>query len=176
MVFNRSIRGECNMRVMETAASGALLFQEMSNEDVSHYFQPGHECVFYSDEDLEAQLEHYLTDEEERRTLAEAARQRVAAYRFETLWNQALDLLTIEWPKLQERAGCRLRLDEEEDLLGRTWQALSAAEGSDSRLIGDLRRSLEARPHSAVLFNALGVVRLWREPSRLPLSILSSDP
>jgi hypothetical protein len=86
VVFNRSARGECNMRAFEAAAAGALLFQEAGNREVGDYFRDRRECVLYGDDDLEGLLEHYLTHEDERRALAAAARERVRGYTYETLW------------------------------------------------------------------------------------------
>ena len=40
VVFNRSVRGECNLRTFETVASGALLFQEAENEELQRYLRP----------------------------------------------------------------------------------------------------------------------------------------
>jgi glycosyltransferase involved in cell wall biosynthesis len=159
VVFNRSIRGECNLRAMEAAAAGALLLQEADNREVHDYLRHRHECVCYRDGDLEARLEHYLTHEEERAAIAGAARQRVEEYRFEALWGRALRVVEGEWHELARRAGERARPDEDDELLGRVWQALSTADGGDPGLAGDLVRALEARPRSAALHNALGVTR-----------------
>src|ERR1700722_443644 len=49
IAFNRSVRGECNRRVFESAACGALLFQEKSNKEVAAYFEAGKEYVEYTD-------------------------------------------------------------------------------------------------------------------------------
>src|SRR5438552_9239992 len=84
IVFNRSIRGECNKRVFE--AAGALLFQESGNREIQEYFQDRKECVLYDEDNLEELLEYYLDHEEERRCIAEAARERVRAFTFERLW------------------------------------------------------------------------------------------
>src|SRR5207237_5279808 len=37
IVFNRSVRGECNKRTFEAAAAGAILFQEAENREVGKY-------------------------------------------------------------------------------------------------------------------------------------------
>src|SRR5262249_28581319 len=79
---NRSIRGECNRRAFEAAGAGALLFQEAGNREVGDYLRPGRECVCYIEDDLEHLLEHYLTHEDERRAMAEAARARVEGFTF----------------------------------------------------------------------------------------------
>src|SRR5207245_9689137 len=89
IVFNVSIRGECNKRVFE-AAAGALLYQEEGNREVPAYFRDRHECVYYTEENLEPLLEYYLEHEEERRAIAEAARARVTDFSFEKLGDSHL--------------------------------------------------------------------------------------
>jgi RNA polymerase sigma factor (sigma-70 family) len=79
VVFNRSIRGECNRRAFEAAAAGALLFQEAGNREVEDYFRDHQQCVCYGDDDLEALLEHYLTHEDQRQLLARGAQERAEA-------------------------------------------------------------------------------------------------
>src|SRR5207247_8734530 len=69
IAFNRSTRGEANMRAFEAVACGALLFQEASNREVPALFRPGQECVLYDHDNLEERLEHFLTHEDERRAL-----------------------------------------------------------------------------------------------------------
>jgi len=61
IVFNRSIRGECNLRTFETACAGALLFQEAGNREVPEFLEDRKEYVAYTDENLETRLEFYLT-------------------------------------------------------------------------------------------------------------------
>src|SRR5262249_35472537 len=152
-VFNRGIRGECNLRAMEAAAAGALLLQEADNREVHDYFRHLRECVGYREDDLEARLEHFLTREDERRALAGAPGQRVRGYGCDALWERALGLVADEWHELTRRAATRVAPGEDEALLGRAWQALSSAEGADSSLLGDLTRAVTAQPHSAELHN-----------------------
>src|SRR5204862_260376 len=54
IVFNHRLRGECNRRVFEAAAAGALLFQEADNHQVADYLQPEHDYVPYTADNLEA--------------------------------------------------------------------------------------------------------------------------
>jgi spore maturation protein CgeB len=90
IVFNRSIRGECNQRAFEVAAMGALLFQEAENREIGDYFRDRQECVLYTSENLEELLEYYLEHEDERRAIAEAGRLRAREYSYEKLWRKAL--------------------------------------------------------------------------------------
>lgn len=155
IVFNRSVRGEANRRTFEAAAAGALLFQEAGNREVPQYFEPGTEYVAYGDHDLEALLEHYLTHEEERRAVAEAARVRVREYGFAALWDWALTTIEAEWEAMVSRAGQRPTPESAAALPARTWQALGG--GSDPALAADLMQALSAAPRSAALHNALGL-------------------
>jgi GT2 family glycosyltransferase/predicted Zn-dependent protease len=157
VVFNRGIRGECNRRAFEAAACGALLFQERENQEVGEYFADRRECVLYDDKDLEGLLEHYLTHEDERRVLAEAARKRVQGYAFEDLWDQAVETVEREWNGFHDQARRRAAADPEDGLLARAWQTTSG--GADPSLAADLEATLAARPRSAELHNALGVAR-----------------
>ncbi|MBL8793408.1 MAG: glycosyltransferase family 1 protein, partial [Planctomycetia bacterium] len=52
IVFNRSIRGECNRRVFEAVAAGTLLFSEAGNREVPDYLRAGQEYVEYTDANL----------------------------------------------------------------------------------------------------------------------------
>jgi GT2 family glycosyltransferase/tetratricopeptide (TPR) repeat protein len=156
VVFNRSVRGECNRRAFEAAAAGALLFQEAGNREVPQFFEPGREYVAYGEDDLEALLGHYLAHEEERRALADAARARVRGHGFAALWERALTSIEAEWPALQERAARRAAPADPEALVARTWQALSAA-GGDPALEAELGAALAASAAGAALNNARGL-------------------
>ncbi|MFQ5830256.1 MAG: glycosyltransferase [Candidatus Methylomirabilia bacterium] len=77
IVFNRSMRGEMNMRTYEAAAAGAVLFIERENLEIRNVFEDRIHCVLYGDDDLERLLEYYLTHDAERGTLARAGHQRI---------------------------------------------------------------------------------------------------
>lgn len=62
IVFNRSIRGELNMRAYEAPACGAMLFYEQGNPEVGYAFEDKEHCVLYGD-DLEELLDFYLAPE-----------------------------------------------------------------------------------------------------------------
>src|SRR5438132_3738527 len=122
IVFNRSVRGECNKRAFEAAAAGALLFQEAENREVREYFgetnhrgaestearssteQDCGECVLYDEGSLEELLEYYLAHEDERKAIAEAGRRRVAEYSFEKLWQKEVQKIEVEWEAIVQRA------------------------------------------------------------------------
>lgn len=77
IVWNRSIRGELNMRAYEATASGALLFLEAENREVGELFRDGESCVLYDDRTLETRLEHALAHPDESARIAEAGWRRV---------------------------------------------------------------------------------------------------
>jgi glycosyltransferase involved in cell wall biosynthesis/tetratricopeptide (TPR) repeat protein/predicted O-methyltransferase YrrM len=159
IVFNRSIRGECNMRVFEAVAAGALLFQEEDNQETFQYFRPGQECVAYNATNLETQVDYYLKHEEERQALASAAHARLPDFAFERLFDQALEGLE----PLTESRRKRPPFDPIEDVLTRTWQLCSSTQG-DPSLAGDLVAAIQAPKADlaperlASLHNALGLV------------------
>jgi GT2 family glycosyltransferase/tetratricopeptide (TPR) repeat protein len=157
VVFNRSIRGECNKRAFEAAAAGALLFQEADNREVPDYFRDGQECVCYTADNLEERLTYYLEHEDERRAIAEAARARVARCGFGVLWEEQLAGIEAEWPALVERARRRPTFEPAEDLAARTWQALGSTVGIDPALVPDLAAAVAREPSAAALHNALGL-------------------
>jgi hypothetical protein len=157
IVFNYANRGECNLRVFEAAAAGALLFQEEGNREVPALFRHRQECVYYNSDNLESVLDHFLEHEDERRPIAEAARAAVRQYAFSHLWEQHLERIEAQWPALQERARLRFVPAVAEALRGRTWEVLGTSLGDDPNLAQDLRRSLARRPDAA-LRNALGVL------------------
>ncbi len=77
IVFNRSIRGEINMRCYEASACGALLFYERENTEIRTLYTDRQECVLYGEDDLEQLLDYYLANDREREAISEAAARRV---------------------------------------------------------------------------------------------------
>ncbi len=72
--FNRSIRGEMNLRAFEVPACGALLFMEESNLEVREFLTPGEEVVLYDEQNFEDLVQEHLQNEPRRRRMAEAGR------------------------------------------------------------------------------------------------------
>jgi glycosyltransferase involved in cell wall biosynthesis/tetratricopeptide (TPR) repeat protein len=138
VVFNRSLRAECNMRVFEAAVAGCLLFQEEGNREVHDYFRGGQECVYYTDANLEERLAHYLEHENERRARAEAALRRVREFSFAELWRRQVEAVERDWDEVVARSRHRGTLTPQDGLLGRTWEALSSRTGPEPGLVADL--------------------------------------
>jgi hypothetical protein len=75
--FNRSIRGEMNLRAFEVPACGALLLLERDNLEVRDFFADGEECVLYGDDDFEEIVASLLRDAARLRRIARAGHARV---------------------------------------------------------------------------------------------------
>ena len=170
IVFNRSIRSECNSRTIEATAAGALLFQEEGNEEVPGFFEAGKEYVAYRSDNLESLLEHYLSHEDERLAIAEAGRHRAQQYGFAQLWQQSLNVIDGLLPQLQQCALQRRLPNGDEALLLRVWQRTYSVAGLDPTLCRDLEQALAERPANARLLNGLAVVLAWdrhKQPAQL---------
>jgi hypothetical protein len=77
IVWNRSIRGEMNMRAYEAPACGALLLMEAENLEVRAVFEDGVSCALYGADDLEAVADRYLDDPVALERVADAGWRRV---------------------------------------------------------------------------------------------------
>src|SRR2546426_11834493 len=76
-VFNKSDRGEINMRPFKALACGTLLVTERNTEGLEEMFQDRRHCVYYgSPSELFALVRYYLEHEEERNRIAQAGHQR----------------------------------------------------------------------------------------------------
>jgi glycosyltransferase involved in cell wall biosynthesis/predicted Zn-dependent protease/predicted O-methyltransferase YrrM len=125
LAFNRSIRGECNLRALEAASSGAVLLQEADNEEVKEYLEPGAEYAPYGEDDFEGVVGRLLADEPRRRAIAGAARERARWYTFEALVRSALAVGGKGWSDVTGRARERLRRGATVPLAPRVWQRAS---------------------------------------------------
>lgn len=96
--WNRSIRGEMNLRAFEVPACGALLLQEASNLEVRDFFVPDEECVLYDGHDFEAKVHELLADEPRRRRIAAAGHARVQQHRFGRRVPRLVSLLASSGP------------------------------------------------------------------------------
>jgi RNA polymerase sigma factor (sigma-70 family) len=157
IVFNRSARGEWNLRVGEAASCSALLFSEAGNREMPGVWQHGVNCVFYDDENLEKLLEHYLTHEQERAAIACAGQQTAAQHTFERSWQKACEQLKADFPTLLQRHAQRPPLAPHDLLYLRLWQALRAGDTIDPTLPAALETALAQPQAPAFLHAALGL-------------------
>jgi tetratricopeptide (TPR) repeat protein len=91
IVFNRTIKGEMNMRAFEAPACGALLFIEEENKEIRDFLEPGRECVCYNDHNFEDLLTYYLEHEDQRASIAEAGWRRIQDFSGARLFSQLCD-------------------------------------------------------------------------------------
>jgi GT2 family glycosyltransferase/Tfp pilus assembly protein PilF len=167
VVFNRSIRGEANQRTFEVLAAGALLFQEADNGEVASILEPGQDFAPYTDENLEAQLERYLGDENLRQEVAKRGQAKLASFTFATQWQRLVEQLETELPSLQEHATKRTPLSDADLRLVRLWQTLSG--GKDARLRGDLLEVFEREPDTLAGYEAtIGLLTLVCQAGGVP--------
>ncbi len=110
IVFNRSIRGELNMRAYEAAACGALMFYERGNPEIETLFTPGEECVLYDENDLEDLLAYYLAHEDERARIAANGLARVQSESYQAHLAQTLQIVEHNLGLTPNRPLARLPL------------------------------------------------------------------
>lgn len=79
--WNRSIRGEMNLRAFEVPACGAVLLMERENLEVRDFFAPGEECVLYGADDFEDTVVSLLADRARCERIAAAGHRRVQDHR-----------------------------------------------------------------------------------------------
>ncbi len=96
--WNRSIRGEMNLRAFEVPACGALLLMERENLEVADFFVPGEECVLYGDDDFEPLVRDLLADRARCERIAAAGNRRVQQHRLGNRLHQLSDLLAHPGP------------------------------------------------------------------------------
>lgn len=160
ITFNRSIRGEMNMRAYEAPACGSLLFYERENSEVHEVYNDREHCVLYDKEDLEELVDYYLTHDEERNRIVEAAWERVQDYSYERQLErlldkiQALDLLNRPEPTTRRFHAFshfrQHRARAEHALQAVTANALVVAER-------ELQAAIQAHPNDPVSVNNLAV-------------------
>ena len=85
IVFNMSVRGEANMRSYESAACGALTFNEEGNRELESISIPDEHYIAYNRDNLEDLLERYLSKswESRRIEIAENGRKNVIPHTYE---------------------------------------------------------------------------------------------
>jgi len=109
IVFNRSVRGDLNMRVFEAMASGALLVtDEAAGSGLTDLFgDREHLAVYRSDRELVEIVEYYLACERERERVARAGAEEVLARH--TYAHRAKTMMEILAPLLEARPAPSVR-------------------------------------------------------------------
>jgi hypothetical protein len=153
--WNRSIRGEMNLRGFEIPACGALLLMERSNLEVADYFVPGEECVLHGDDDLEDVVAGLLADEPRRARIAAAGHARVQQHRLGNRLAELSALLTRPGPG-------RPPSTEAERILARA-TAMLTTWATGPTIVAAALAAHDLAPDDARMLNLLGIATLrWR--------------
>lgn len=153
--WNRSIRGEMNLRGFEVPACGAVLLMERENAEVAEFFVPGEECVLYGNQDFEAVVADLLGDDARLRRIAAAGHARVQQHRLGNRLGQLASLLARRGPG-------RPRSSEAERVLGRA-TALCATWAEPRVLVTAALAAHDLAPDDPRTLNLLGLATLrWR--------------
>jgi glycosyltransferase involved in cell wall biosynthesis/predicted Zn-dependent protease len=163
IAFNRSIRGECNSRVFEAIAAGALLFMEEENREIRDYLAEGEEYVSYNARNLEDKLNYYLEHESERHRIATAGQKRSGICSFGAQWQKIEDVLSGDWETLLDHARQRRVEPPVPSLHHRSNQVAATWIGADPRLLDDLRGALKEFSSGENQYH-YGLVQLANEP------------
>ncbi len=106
IVFNYSIRGEANMRLFESMATGAVALVEESNQEVGILFQENTHYFRYAPSGLEERLNSLLSDPDRLASVAAAARDAVRQHTKSRQIQNLLETACRQAPlKLQATTG-----------------------------------------------------------------------
>ncbi len=163
--FNRSIRGEMNLRAFEVCASGALLLVERENLEVREYLVPDEEVVLYGEDDLERKIFWLLEHEEERARIAEAGRRKILDYSMSRNLDRLRGALAGIRPGIRPPAPEWYLHMARGTALVRTW-------ASHETVLSELVQALRLNPSNPILRNNLGVVLASFWPGRAQKEVL----
>lgn len=160
ITFNRSIRGEMNMRAYEAPACGSLLFYEEENTEVHQVFEDGKHCVLYNEENLIERLTYFLTHDAEREKIVDAAYERVQSFRYEDQLERLLQKIealglfdsTVQLPRSYSARPAK------EQIQLRAWQAFQSI--TPDHLEASLNMLSEQLPTEAMDHQNLAVASL----------------
>jgi len=94
VVFNRSIRGEANMRVFEALASETVIFLESTNQEIRDYFLEGDECVLYEDDAFEETIERIVNNDADRERIVKNATLKKKDYSYPALLDKLYEIIS----------------------------------------------------------------------------------
>jgi len=160
IAFNRSIHSEMNMPAYQAPACGSLLFYEEDNLEVRDVYTDHIHCVLYNRDNLEELLEYYLTHEEERLRIVEAACKQVQSYSWEHQARRLLERIqALGIPDLKHPLRRFFALNQISKQRARAIQAMQS-QSAGSLLVAEreLRKAGLADPSDPATQNNLGVV------------------
>ncbi|HEX5051635.1 MAG TPA: glycosyltransferase [Planctomycetota bacterium] len=153
--WNRSIRGEMNLRAFEVPACGAALLMERENLEVRDFFVPDEECVLYDTDDFEAVAQELVLDRARCARIAAAGHRRVQQHR---LGNRLGELADV----LQRPGPGRPPSSQADRVLGRT-VAMLTTWASGRTIAAAALAAHDLNPRDPRTLNLLGMATLrWR--------------
>jgi hypothetical protein len=167
--FNRSIRSELNLRAFEIPACGALALLEASNTEVDGVFEPGEEIVLYGSEpgELEATIERYLTDDDERLRIARNGRRRVQDFSMGRRIRALLELVVSESRTITTARRQHLESTTDTERALARGVAMLSTYASGVEQLACLTAVARSSPDDARVWNALAFARLRAEDGRV---------
>ncbi len=156
--FNKTIKGEMNLRCFEVPACGALLFVEEENEEICAFLTPGEECILYNTDNLEYLIEYYLKHDDERERIARAGQEKIAQFTYRNNYRNLLSQLQNFniIPGENRRSGQFYTPDENHLHL---FQTAIGGSGQDANLLNRIAHFLNTPEGMAPLFlNDAGVL------------------
>jgi hypothetical protein len=152
--WNRSIRGEMNLRAFEVPACGALLMMEQQNLEVRDFFVPDEECVLYDEHNFETVVAQLVGDQSRTRRIAAAGYRRVQEHRL----GKRLQELSV----LAEGGLRRPNSTAADRVLGRAIAMMSTWAAGDTAVSAAVAANKLA-PDDPRTLNLLGLATLrWR--------------
>ena len=152
--FNRSIRGEMNLRAFEVPACGAVLLMERDNLEVRDFLVPDEECVLYGEDDFEHVVASLLGDPARLDRIAAAGKRRIEQHR---LGNRIGTLSELAARTVQRPAST-----EADRVLGRAIAMLPTWAAGETIAAAALAAN-ELAPDDPRTLNLLGLATLrWR--------------
>jgi tetratricopeptide (TPR) repeat protein len=161
ITFNRSIRGEMNMRAYEAPACGSLLLYEADNLEVRDLYQDGVHCVLYDEQNLESQIEYYLQHDEERERIVRTAQHHVEQYSYAEQYRRLIQQAVEAVPEAVVGAARRFgALDPVAQIRARVHQCLQSTFAGRTEAALALLSRAEARSDDPILLNDEAVLCL----------------
>ena len=159
IIFNRSIRGEMNMRAYEAPACRTLLFFEEENLEVRNFYTDRVHCVLYNEDNLEELMDYYLQNETEREEIAKRGHERVQELTHENRMIGLLDRIERNIGDFTKKERVNRGGDSSERHNTRAVQAFwSITPKSMEVAAGELKKGLQLSPENPELWNNMGVV------------------
>lgn len=148
--FNRSIRGEMNLRAFEVPACGAALMMEAENREVRDFLVPDEEVVLYRAEDFEDQVAGLLGNPRRRARIAAAGQQRIRSHSMGHRLRELAALLQSPGPQRLPATEFERQLSRGTAMLG-TWARPHAQQV--------FLECLQAQPDEPRALNGLGCTK-----------------